>query len=654
MKKEMSGTKDSRGKKSLAVLAGLLLGAALFAGCGAGSAAGESRKEDSGKAADASEASAGQETANGIVSKQKMTNTEGGEMILQDLVYTEDAADVPNPDRGFYRANDGMVVPEVWDGEAPGLNVGAEAADVAGVSVETRISHMYFDLRNYSGNAPLEEGAAYDEDYRAPEDVSVASRPGDSAPYDYRTHFDYWLENEYPSWPKGESKPLTEDALSYIRACLDEVRAGEGVAIVRFTYDGEGLSWIDCDHPEDGYIDTLLGDVEPDKETVLTHISQIGPVLSEYEDVLMAVDGGFFGPWGEMHSTTFGTDPDACVWLLDALLEAVPSSRRIQVQPGAFLSWYNASHGTEYGFADMDEIPAAEDGSPEARFGFFNDSYAFGTDEEDAVPDDWGSISEGLYWPGSPFGGWKDFDRGRLMTMIRNRRGFYGGEAQGDETPWNSFPFLAFEAAYAGTAYLNADYDGEVHARWADFSYTEEAVTADMENVYENEAGADHAVFDPVYGGKNGIEYLRDRLGYRLVLRAAYLDAEAAGGTVHGLLRIQNTGFGRVVNEKEAVLLFVSEDGTVYERPLSFDIREVLPDMNSRPDNEDAWHGVSFAVPVSGPEDSLPDGKYTLYLRIRDPKEQSENRRCIRFANGGGQWDETLGANRIGETAVIS
>ena len=45
-----------------------------------------------------------------------MENIPAG-LVLQDLDYTEDPVDIPNPDRGFYRANDGMVVPVTGTGE---------------------------------------------------------------------------------------------------------------------------------------------------------------------------------------------------------------------------------------------------------------------------------------------------------------------------------------------------------------------------------------------------------------------------------------------------------------------------------------------------------------------------------------------------------
>ena len=575
-------------------------------------------------------------------------------LVLQDLDYSENPVDIPNPDRGFYRANDGMVVPVEGAGEeGRKMEVGEEPVTVGGAQVTTRVSHVYFDLRNFSDNAITGTGILYDEDYFAPEDVSIRSREGDEAPYDYDTHLDYWLEHEFASWPRGTSRPLTQDALAFIRDKLEQVRAGEGVTMVRFNYDGPGFSWVSVEHPDDGYIDQKIADVEPDKDMILEHISQIAPILEEYEDVLMGVDGGFFGPWGEMHSSTFGTSPEAYTWLLNALLEAVPESRSVTVHAGAFLSWYNATYGTHYTFGTIDQIPAPKEGTPEARFGFFDDSYAYGEDEGEDFPDDWGSLSEGIWWPGGTLGDPEEFDRGKLMTWIRSQNSLFGGEAQGDETLWNTFPFVSWEASYAQTVYLNADYEDQVHDRWGDFLYSQESMSEEMTNAYAAPYTVRHAVFDPVYDQKTGAEYIRDRLGYRLVLREAYAsEAVREGDTFSFRGKIQNVGFGNIVNRKAVTVILKGEDKAVYTAPVDVDVRLWKPDPDSRAENTKAWRDLSFDLPLAE-FGNVPPGSYQVYLKICDPKEKSANKRCIRFANkGGNTWDAELGANLIAKTAV--
>ena len=72
---------------------------------------------------------------------------------------------------------------------------------------------------------------------------------------------------------------------------------------------------------------------------------------------------------------------------------------------------------------------------------------------------------------------------------------------------------------------------------------------------------------------------------------------------------------------------------------------------NSRADNTDAWRDLNFSINMEA-FGSVPAGDYDIYLKINDPKEQSANRRCIRFANKGNSWNADLGANLIGSTTV--
>jgi len=598
------------------------------------------------------------------------TGAAGGPLVSQDLDFTEDPVDIPNPDRGIYRANDGMVVPVNGSGDSDTMVVSGTTT-LGDVEAENRVSHVYFDLRNYSDRAILDEpDPAFNEDYRAPATVKVDGKTktvgigvrGDKKKdFDlfYDTNIDFYIAHVVPTLPRGKSQDITEDGLDYIRSMLQQVRDADGVAQVRFNYAGEGYSWVDADHPEDDYVDQHLCDVEPDREQVERHIGQLKPILAEYEDIIMAADGGLFGEWGEMHSTTFGTSPEAYVWLMDAWLDALPESRSLIVHGGAVLSWYNAKNGTDFGFANMDELPAFDDpswGKAMNRLGYFNDSYAFGTDDDEWPPDDWGSLGEGVEWPGNPFGTVEDYDRGKVMAMIKNQNNFYGGEAQGDATVWNTFPFVAWEAAYAQTVYLNRDYEEDVHLRWEEFIYNEDNVmnasTVDPETGLEAMYPGLVKIFDPVYDGRNGAEYWRDRLGYRLVIREANASEWVPlKGSLVFEGKVQNVGFGNIINKKNVSVILKAEDGSTYTALTDLDARDWKSDPDSRAANTAAYRDLKFSVPM---EDfgEITAGNYEIYLKINDPKEQSANKRCIRFANKGDIWDAGLGANLIGKTEV--
>ena len=119
-------------------------------------------------------------------------------LVLQELDYTENPVDIPNPDRGFYRPQE-YVVP-VDSGVTPGLPDLSATISGTNVPVNARIIYMSFDLRNFSSNAPL-NGLP----------IGPWSADGDRPP-------DY-----------GTTQPLTPAALEYIRAALQKIRDSENI-----------------------------------------------------------------------------------------------------------------------------------------------------------------------------------------------------------------------------------------------------------------------------------------------------------------------------------------------------------------------------------------------------------------------------------------
>lgn len=556
-------------------------------------------------------------------------------LVTQSLDYTESPVDVPNPDRGFYRPQS-YVVP-VEPQLAPDIPDLRATIVGTSVSVESRIVYMEFDLRNFSSNAPL-NGLPLGE----------WSPEGAKAP-------DY-----------GTTQPLTPAALRYVRDALQKVRDSEAVAIVKFSYDGRGYTYQN----RGGY-DRFLHDCEPgaprgrvwyetgevaasdrsgipgheEKNWVQYHLWQLGSIFSEYEDVIMVVKGGFFGPWGEMHSSSYAQTAEGYHWLLKALLAYVPPSRSILVHAGGVMAWHNVEYGTDYSFSKL--MPAPEPGSPAGRFGMFNDSYSRGGQ----AYTDGGSLSEGYHLIGG------DYDRNAALTWMRNQRNFYGGETVrlGNEPDseyrlYPRFPNVPYEAAIARTSHLNTSYAADAYRLWGDFIYTEATVTAPFTPPHDGVTRT--AIFDPVYDGKSGMEFMRDRLGYRFVLREAALSGSVKrDGTLRFAGKIQNVGFGDVINPKSVTLILKArDDGRMFTASTDLDPRDWTSDLDNRPGNTAAWRDLRFDIDLNDIGD-VPPGAYDLYLKINDPKERSANRRGIRFANPD-IWDAALGANRIGSTTI--
>ena len=137
------------------------------------------------------------------------------------------------------------------------------------------------------------------------------------------------------------------------------------------------------------------------------------------------------------------------------------------------------------------------------------------------------------------------------------------------------------------------------------------------------------------------------------MLREAYANEQIAeGGTLSFRGKIQNVGFGNIVNRKAVTVILKGEDGTVYTAPADVDVRAWKPDPDSRAGNAGAWRDLSFDIPLAAFGDVSPGG-YQVYLKICDPKEKSENKRCVRFANKeADSWDAGLGANMIARVSI--
>jgi len=611
-------------------------------------------------------------------------------LVLQALDYTENPIDIPNPDRGAYRGRWQNISPDLVNetnspfGITPEVDHRVpvdenfvlyhgrqvppiEGDDIeetefynrvnqndkpyvggTGVSALPSISFMCFDLCNFSSNAFLsaKDAFGYNDDGLFTDPVVGATRT-------------------------GITQPLTPYALDYMRGLLQKVRDGNGVAFVKFSYDGNGFNYIESHkYPDLNLTEGLIHGPEPtfvtdnnpsamcnvpgheDKNWIQYHIWQLKPIFHEYEDVIMSVKTGMLGPWGEQHSSPEAQNVDAYKMLLDAYLDAVPDSRALLTHAGGFLAWYNETYGTTYTFTNIDAMPIPPKGSSEARFGFFNDSYAAGS------WDDNGSLSEGNPMINSKYGS-STYDRYRVTKWLHKQNQIVQGEGGIGDNVFGTMPGAILEAQQLRTSNLNMRHGS--YNLWNSFIYNEANVTTPVTfPVNETEEFPAYtgetktAFFDPVYDGRTGLEYFRDRMGYRLVLREANAsEFVVQNGTLIFEGKIQNVGFGNVVNEKKVSVILKSKDGSnSYVAVTNLDARDWLTaeNGNSRADNTAAWRDLNFSIKM-GAFGKVPLGDYDIYLKINDPKEISTNKRCIQFANHD-IWNTSIGANLIGSTTV--
>lgn len=388
----------------------------------------------------------------------------------------------------------------------------------------------------------------------------------------------------------GEDAPLTPDALSALDATLRAARtAGKGV-IIRCCYDPAFSG---------------KKNIEPPQKLLQQHLRQLGAVYSRYPDVIVCLELGMFGPWGEMHSSACCTQENVNA-ALETLLDATPPSLTVNLRTPQYVAgWLGLrAPGALDGASPAYTAAMKSMGRNGLRVGLYNDGYL-------------GSSSD--------LGTFAAVPRAAGVAWLQEAatRTFYGGEAVADASGasqgnFNTLAYLAKEAPLTHTSYLNFEWNQRVHRAWEADTYYEQ--------------GAE-------YDGQNGLKYVTDHLGYRLVLRRAVVKTKALrNGRLKLELCLENVGFAPVIKTKEAEIVLTHADGrTTCVLPWkSLDIRTL-----------GSGEKKVFCLNASLPE-PLKRGPWVAHLRLRCPGyEGAAHPPCIRLADISEAWNEQEGTNAL-------
>lgn len=389
----------------------------------------------------------------------------------------------------------------------------------------------------------------------------------------------------------GADIPLTENALLSISNSLRKCRANGGTCIPRFAYTWDG--W---------------GGAEPDDfEMVVTHIRQLGAVVSQFRDVVPAVECGMIGAYGEMHTSSY-TAPEYQNRVIGAWLECLPTNMALLARsPSPWMRYLGTTTAAFFG-GGMD----AMDQVARARMGFYNDGY-LGTDW------DYGTWGNG--------GGTYSWSRAEGRAFLKNQAVPYGGE------------FAGVTANY---------FDENVHlldpsrfnivAEWYDthLSYLRTIRAYDMtvvQRLTNTFFSSSRWAFDGMpnlseYDGADLRRFCEDHMGYRYVVRGVSFEGRPGWGRLE--VEIENTGFGQLLFEDRPEVVLSGAGGTAVA-PL----HGATPSLRGLRGGETATLSLDFDYPAA-----LPSGEYDVLLRVRvplsDERPSDTPRRVVRFANEGG------------------
>lgn len=376
---------------------------------------------------------------------------------------------------------------------------------------------------------------------------------------------------------KEEDLELTEDMLNILDTMLKTIKENGGTAIVRFAYDDfNGIK-----------------NVEPSLEMLLRHIEQLSPIFYANKDVISYIELGFFGPWGEMHSSDLCTYENVNL-AIDTMLKSAPEEITIGVRhPGYYAAWRNVERSAL-------NLDSPEKGTNAYRVGLFNDGY-LGSES------DLGTFQN------------REIETSWLSNQARHT--FYGGEvvASFGKKDFNTIDYISQEGFVTHTTYLNSEWNQNVINAW-------------KEQIYNGE--------DTLYQGQTGYDYIANHLGYRFVIRESYIKDVAKNEELQLNLKIENVGFANLINRKQ-VSIVLEKDGKIYEMKTKID----ATNWNSK---EIAEVPLSIAIP-----EEISLGEWNVYVRVSKygDIQIDNNYQVIRFANPN-VWNEELGANYIGNVII--
>ena len=389
---------------------------------------------------------------------------------------------------------------------------------------------------------------------------------------------------------------ISEPFLTHIRNNLKSVREAGRKCILRFAY-----TWDDSDNNSNGMPDVLedvTQQTEPDLQQLLTHIDQLKPILQEYADIIVVLQAGFIGIWGEWYYTDHFVDtptqPDTISTaqyerrksVVQRLLDSLPANRMIALR-------YPLLKKQMFGRTTPITDAEAFQNTPLARLGVHNDAFLnsygdSGTFQSDA--DRTYLQAESLY-----------------LTM--------GGEVNAPEAnaPSRSCANALSEMTKYHWSYINTDYHIPTLQSWK---------TGNCIHNTSSIAGS-----------------ILDRLGYRFVLKKGiYPTTAPVGGALPIRIELSNEGFAAPFNPRDLYMVLQNKSTGAF-----FTVK--LPDDPRRWLANGQIHVIARTLTLPS---NLPAGSYALYLYLPDPAPSLSGNPAyaIRMANANlwkaAGWNDLL------------
>ena len=392
--------------------------------------------------------------------------------------------------------------------------------------------------------------------------------------------------NPVPGCVGGADAPLTRDALAAVSNTLVNARANGATMVVRF-----------------GYTSGSETGAEPtDFQTIVGHVVQLGKVLGAFPDVVLAVECGMIGPWGEMHSNGY-REPHHIRAITDAWLGTLARETALLVRYPKWILEY-AQKDVDAFMREVADETYYKKQTAQRRLGMFNDGY-LGTES------DYGTWRKNEMW----------MVREQGVGYLEARRNVpYGGElAHISEEEAEAVPLFDVSRYNVVREFYRTHLSYLRNIDSGRHNLARRIGRLTLTHAYDFEGMPDLSE----WYGRDMRSFMRAHMGYRFVIRGV----RRSSGSVE--VTVENTGFGHLLLKSRAE---VSAGALKHEIP--FDLRTLRPGRSR-----------TFSVPL--PRGA--DAGSAVYIRVF---ADTPARQAILFANDA-MFDEPRGAFRIGASACM-
>ena len=397
-------------------------------------------------------------------------------------------------------------------------------------------------------------------------------------------------------------RQLPPEAFATMDVYFNKLRQLGKKALLRFAYETEPMGTVSSG---------------PTMEDMFRHMKQLKPYLEKNKDVILALQAGFIGAWGEWHSSKHNiesSDANKRI-ILEKICRMTPQDRVVQVRVPDYKNLLPKDSEAYRKTSFHDDFIVVD---PHRWDGNMHE----GTPNFDQI------VEEGAFMPVDgelPWGTW---------SMNKEN-----GDANGWIIDGKKTARQLFLEHYTSLSVIHNYKERGAPDKYSMMYWKETPISE--EYLKEKHMPVSDGYFRKHDGSavqRNAFEYVRDHLGYRLELQELQIDTlkHTDNHILDLSLTLINRGFSTLFNEHPVYFVLVDEHNQVKEFLANADTNSFQPYRPGDKTYTPLIHTIKGQVTLP----KTANGTYKLGLWIPDGSRQLQHlsRFAIRCANGDIPW----------------